>query len=914
MTDLLQKQLELEAEMHGAGILRFTKNNQRALDSGNASEADWFRRLTREFVQPMSQAIGAYKDYYDNRRGKPAAALSHLKCISNDAAAYIAIKTIFDSLTSEKVTAQALANNIGRRIEDEIRFTKLSEAAPEYVRAIKDSLKRRANQSYKYEHDTLVHAERELKLLSDFQKLHGAETDKHEIMRLLGIDADKYKHLLNKAEYAIDVDRWIPWPVNDVLQLGAKMIDIFANNMTLNGAPLIAKENASTGNASNQKTPATIVPTDALEQWVNQYKQVMGSIAPAYEPCVYPPRDWETPFDGGYHSKEVSSRLHLVKCKNKKHLRTMTKRKMPKVYEAVNTLQAVRWRINSRILEAANEIRLRGLPIGLPQMDKMDKPICPVPAVYSELRGAELMAMLDDDQKAAFAQWKGDTVAYYALEQKRRADVREAIATIDQGIKFKDFETVYFVYSLDFRGRVYAQGSLISPQGGDLQKALLHFADSCPLGSSGAYWFKVHGANVWGWDKDTFDERVSQCETEDFKEMCLDIAADPVTFTDWTKADKPWQFLAWCFEYADLLEWVEAGNDEAEFLSHVAVAMDGSCSGIQHYSAMLRDAVGGKAVNLTPSERPQDIYRAVSDIVNEWQQAILEDHTQDVLLYEKIVEKFGAVKAYKFAEEWQRIGVTRSMTKKPVMTLPYGSSQLTCRDSVDDYLTDLQSKADKKALAQGHKAGLIHNFTGKAGELPRNEAVTYASMMTWDAIGDVVVAARAAMRYIKAVTKQVAEGGHVLRWKTPLGFEVEQAVYEVNEDKQVFTNMLGGCKFRIKEETDTICVRGMQSSCAPNFVHSMDASHLMLAVTYYKEAGINSIACIHDSFGTHAGKTELLRNRTSNSFVDLYQEFDVIKDFKEYNEEQLLIEIDVPLPERGTLDLEEVRESPYCFA
>ena len=44
MKDLLAVQLELEAEMHGAGILRFTKNNQRSIDSGAASEADWFRR------------------------------------------------------------------------------------------------------------------------------------------------------------------------------------------------------------------------------------------------------------------------------------------------------------------------------------------------------------------------------------------------------------------------------------------------------------------------------------------------------------------------------------------------------------------------------------------------------------------------------------------------------------------------------------------------------------------------------------------------------------------------------------------------------------------------------------------------------------------------------------------------------
>ena len=797
MKDLHAIQLELEAEMHGAGILRFSKNNQRSLDSGSASEADWFRRLTREFVRPMADAVIAYKDYYKGRRGKPSACLSHLKCISPEAASYIAIKTIFDSMAGHTTSAQSLANHIGRRIEDEVRFTKLSEAAPEYIGAIKDSLKKRANQSYKFEHDSLVHAEKELKLLSNFQKLHEGEVDKLEIIRLLEIDFDKYEDLLSKVEYAIDFDRWIPWAVNDVLQLGAKMIDIFANNMLLNGKPVIERVTISTGTIQNRNTPAAIVPTDELEAWVEEYKQVMGSMSPAFEPCVVQPKDWVSPFNGGYHSKEVSSRLNLVKCPDKKHLKRLSKSQMPEVYSAVNSLQAVRWQVHSKVLGVANEIRLRGLPIGMPRMDKIERPSCPVPAIYSELRGAELLAVLDDEQRAEFSKWKRATVHYFSSEQKRRSDVRETIATIDQGIKFKDYDVLHYVYTLDFRSRVYAQGSLISPQGGDMQKSLIRFADSVALGSTGSYWFKVHGANVWGEDKLEFDERVSHCETDEFKEMCLDIAADPISFTKWTEADKPWQFLAWCFEYAELIEWVEDGNAEADFQSHVAVAMDGSCSGIQHYSAMLRDEVGGKEVNLLPSKRPQDIYRAVSDIVSGWMESVLEDYTQDVPMWSKIAEKFGAVKGYKFAQEWLRVSVSRAMTKKPVMTLPYGSSQLTCRDSMGDYLNDLQSKADKKALAQGKVAMPINNFTEKEGELPRSEAVSYASMMTWQAIGEVVIAARAAMKYIKDVTKKIADRGEALEWVTPLGFIVKQSVFEIREDKQVFTSMLGGCKFRV---------------------------------------------------------------------------------------------------------------------
>lgn len=921
MKDLLQVQLEHEAEMHGAGILRFEKNNQRNLDSGNASDADWYRRLTREFVRPMADAIDAYKSYYEGRRGKPSACLSHLRCLSSEKAAYIAMKVIFNSLHGDKIPAQVLANNIGRSIEDEVRFTKLEDVAPAYISAIKDSLKKRSSKSQKFEHDSMVHAEKEVVLFSHFCKLLDNGYTSEKVKELLGINKEKFEHLAKKREkakevstndeYVVDFDRWVAWPVNDVLQLGAKMIDIFANNILLEGQPIIEKVNISSGKGKAKNTPAAIVPTEATEKWIDGYKEVMGNMAPAFEPCVVKPRDWTSPFNGGYHSKEVSSKLHIAKVKNKQHLKRLTQKQMPKVYKALNALQSVKWQIHPSVLDAANQILLRGLPLGMPSTNKPNKPVCPVPAIYADLRGEELMAMLDEEQKEAFFQWKRDTVAYYTNEQKRKADVREAKATLDQANKFSKFEELFFVYTLDFRGRVYAQGSLVSPQGGDLQKALIRFAEAKPLGATGEYWFKVQGANVWGWDKETFAERVSRCETEEFTEMCLDIAADPITFTDWTKADKPWQFLAWCYEYAAYLEWLEDGKDGKDFPSHVAVAMDGSCSGIQHYSAMLRDSVGGKEVNLLPSDKPQDIYGAVSNLVVEWMEAIIDSKEFDCPIWDKLEEKYGPVSCYKFAEEWLRLGVNRSMTKRSVMTLPYGSSQLTCRDSIDDYLKDLQSKADKKALASGQAVGTIHRFDK---DLPMKDAISFASMLVWRAIGEVVVAAREGMAYIKAMSNAVSSLNKPMEWVTPTGFIVLQEVFTVTDDKQVFTSMMGNCKFRIKEETTTIDKTRMASSSAPNFVHSMDASHLLLSVLAFADNGIDSIAVIHDSFGTHACDTEKLRGLLSGAFVKMYEENDVILQFKEHNEDVLLTVFEVDLPTKGNLDLQEVLVSSYCFA
>ena len=52
--ELYQQHLELEAEMHGYGVTRFDKNNQRAVDSGTPSDTDWNRRLLSSFIEPVS--------------------------------------------------------------------------------------------------------------------------------------------------------------------------------------------------------------------------------------------------------------------------------------------------------------------------------------------------------------------------------------------------------------------------------------------------------------------------------------------------------------------------------------------------------------------------------------------------------------------------------------------------------------------------------------------------------------------------------------------------------------------------------------------------------------------------------------------------------------------------------------------
>jgi len=76
-------------------------------------------------------------------------------------------------------------------------------------------------------------------------------------------------------------------------------------------------------------------------------------------------------------------------------------------------------------------------------------------------------------------------------------------------------------------------------------------------------------------------------------------------------AENPWQCLATCFELAAALR----SEDPSVYVCRLPIHQDGSCNGLQHYAALGGDIEGAKQVNLEPSDRPQDVYSGVAQIV-----------------------------------------------------------------------------------------------------------------------------------------------------------------------------------------------------------------------------------------------------------------------------------------------------------
>lgn len=796
-------QVEVEQMMVDGGRERALASFHRNEEKGSAHNNPYAAALYRRFVEPLSKMI---KAYCDNRgRGVQAAAKGLLRKIDPVAAAFLTVRHCIDmgALDSGNPATTA-ARNIGQTIYGEVLLEAFEDIEPDLY----------------------------FTLVRDFER-RMTKSERHRLT--------VFKMQAEKNGIALPV-----WNAEDKLAAGTILI-YMAKELGL-----VDIDEAREG----KKTVRKMVLSEDIKAMLDKVKDQIAGMMPQMLPCVEPPKDWVTPNDGGYHTKAM------------RRLAPSCIRGRPRVHDdsdvgpialrAINILQRRAWRVNSRILDVVDLVRDK-FDVG----EVLSQAECPRPHRPEGLDEDMKLADMTPVQAAAFQQWKAEMRDWYTESKQRGIRWSRFWTALRIARQFKD-RPLWFVWQADYRGRLYANTRGISPQGSDLQKALLMSHRGAPINTErGKFWFYAAGANRFGFDKATLEERVQW--TTERHDLILAIAADPVGARQWTEADNPFQFLAWCFEYADFHL-----NPET-FVSHLALGQDGSCNGLQHFSSMLRDSVGGRATNLMPSSQQQDIYRLVAEA------------TERIL---SLLPPDG-----KFIPRWKEHALSRDLVKRSVMTLPYGSTRFSCADFIfKEYMT-----------------------RGKAPEFSKDEhraAARALSVPVWDAIGEVVVKAREAMEWLQNASDELIDAGYKeITWRSTSGFLVRQR-YGKEEYTQVTTRIAGGVRIRpqIRQETDEPDKRRHRNGIAPNFVHSHDAGHMHLLICWADDMGMQHLHFVHDDYGTDADATESLHKGIRGTFVDMYKAHHPLHVFAAENG------ITEPVPELGDLDIEVVRESTYFFA
>ncbi|GAB7361731.1 hypothetical protein MBLNU230_g1778t1 [Neophaeotheca triangularis] len=438
-------------------------------------------------------------------------------------------------------------------------------------------------------------------------------------------------------------------------------------------------------------------------------------------------------------------------------------------------------------------------------------------------------------------------------------------------------ETMYFPHNIDFRGRAYPIPPYLNHMGADNARALLIFAEGKELGPHGLRWLKIHLANVFGYDKASLSER------EDFTMSHLEEIYDSVNNPLggkrwWLRSEDAWQTLGACFELAAALD----SPDPERHVSHLPIHQDGTCNGLQHYAALGGDKAGAEQVNLEPSDRPGDVYTGVLN-------AVVAEIDEDAANGNKIALKLQGK-------------ITRKVVKQPVMTNVYGVTFHGARAQVKRQLEELfpdvhrydevnyTSMASYITLKIFRSLGTmfrgaqaIQNWLGQCAETISTslspEQVT--ALTAEHAPGKEEKKDRRA-KFSKKTNTENTEAPVLSKssdvrplfkstvvWTTPLRLPVVQP-YRAAKTNMVSTAMQN-VKLLEPQSWDPISKRRQLQAFPPNFIHSLDATHMLLSALKCNEVGI-TFASIHDSFWTHACDVSSMSTVLRDAFVAMHSD------------------------------------------
>jgi DNA-directed RNA polymerase len=814
-----EQDADLEELMLELGRTRYRNQAAKASVKGRRTDTRPGRVMLREAVVKLEVALAEYRKRAKRRAGAGHSSAALLEGLKTPVVALLVARTVLDAIALQ-MPLTSTANAVGKAIEEELRMSAIKRAARGVLKDAKGKTGRTS-------------------LWKDLQ---------NRLKRTARGGPARKRRIADAVAGQVGAQVPEAWPRRDRLRLGVTMVELLRVHTGL--------IEVVSANRPGRRPHAVVVAAPAALNWLEQQDGRSEVMSPVYLPMRTRPADWRDAWSGGYRLQALA-RTPVVKSRDRAVVDAVDKADPQIVYRAASTIQRTPWRVNKGVLEVAARLWDAGASIAgfIERMD--DPPKDPGPASQK----------VRDEFTRARADWRRE----YHRNRGRRV---LAAKTLHLAHAHKAADRFYFPYQADFRGRLYPQPFFLQPQGDDLARGLLEFADGKPIRDrEQADAFRGAGAGLFGVNRVATAQKVEWAHKE--SERILATAADPYGFRWWAEAEEPFLFLAWALEFA---EW---SRRPAQFESRFRVALDGSSNGLQLFSLLTRDPVGAAATNVSPSEAPRDIYQDVADRATA---RLMADP-----------DPMGA--------QWiQFLGgrIPRAYTKRPTMTLVYGSTF----HSAVNYTRDAY---EEDRIAKGWTP-----FPTLGGGGYRASALLARHI--WDAIGDLVGPARDAMTWLREVAAVCTAAKVPIKWTAPSGWPVTQA-YTRYESRRISTSVGDSIRFiRYREDKDELALEQQKNGLAPNLVHSLDAAVLCFAVCRARERGVNAMAVIHDSFGVLAADAPTMSRTLREVVADVFTP-DLLADFKAEVERSLPPGVTLPpLPEYGDLDPQVVRDATYMYS
>ncbi|GAB1295302.1 DNA-directed RNA polymerase, mitochondrial [Apodemus speciosus] len=572
-----------------------------------------------------------------------------------------------------------------------------------------------------------------------------------------------------------------PWAVAVVLQLGKQLAELLVQAVQMPRS-LAARQGSQHSipvlyhvySFRSYRQVGILKPHPAFTQLLEIAAEPTLTFETTEVPMLCPPLPWTSLHSGAYLLS--STKLMRATEGTTQHQRLLEHCPPAQLHGALDALTQLgncAWRVNGRLLDLVLHIfRDKGcMRLGVPP----PRSEAPRPAQHqpppdsTPVHKSELRKELARCLKVAREMHSLRSEALYRL-------------SLAQHLRHRVF---WLPHNMDFRGRTYPCPPHFNHLGSDLARALLEFAEGRPLGPHGLDWLKIHLINLTGLKKrDSLRMRLAFAD--EVMEEILDSADNPLTGRKWwMESDEPWQTLACCMEVAQAVR----SPDPAAYVSHLPVHQDGSCNGLQHYAALGRDSVGAASVNLTPSDLPQDVYREVATQVEEFRQ----QDAKEGLRVAQMLEGF----------------ISRKVVKQTVMTVVYGVTRYGGRLQIEKRLRELSDFPQAFVWEASH----------------------YLVRQVFKSLQEMFSSTRAIQHWLTESANLISHAGWPVEWVTPLGIPIIQP-YHRESKVQVKGGIQSITLTSSVDENQKPNTLKQKNGFPPNFIHSLDSSHMMLTALH----------------------------------------------------------------------------------
>ena len=295
------------------------------------------------------------------------------------------------------------------------------------------------------------------------------------------------------------------------------------------------------------------------------------------------------------------------------------------VVEALNTLQKVQWEVNLDFLVKVFDIWQGLSSTSMATVaDELNQP-------WRDVRDWTDIKMRIT--RVNCKEWARD--AFYGEDEDKNKE-RDIALMWSRKIINHNANVFWHAWACDWRGRLFPRGNGLSPQGDDLDRAMIRFKQWKPLGETGRKWLFVHVHNMlagsrWdGWGRDQPLKRQSFKHRDEWVSRNIDslisLVDSPVNHREVLGLDehsgtgsKTFQRLAALIELKRVwLKCEKNGGDWSKVTSGQPIYLDASCNGYQHVSTLLRNRELASHVNVVTWEDDSDnvtgdLYQAVAD-------------------------------------------------------------------------------------------------------------------------------------------------------------------------------------------------------------------------------------------------------------------------------------------------------------